>query len=324
MRALAVVSLALGALTTSARADVDQGDGASPAHAVGAVLVDGSGEVPPQFADKVRAEAQAALEGSDLRTVSPAAVAAMLNTLPELATCITRECAARFAMATTATRVLTAHVTVTGELFDIEVVLVDEQGRALRRRSTRCVACTLKDAITRAGAAMRVIAGNERDDEIAVTIRSTPADAALTIDGADVGTTPWAGTMVAGQHEVVVSGARTERRALFVEAGPAVAITVDVGRARRFGWLTYGAAGAGVAALVGGVVLLSMDGDGTCDQPSCPEVYETTAAGWSLATVGVAAIGAAGYMFWQDREASHGAVVVPTDGGVAAVVSGRF
>ena len=324
MRAFAVVSLALAALASSATADVEQGSGPGPAHAIGPIFLDGSGEVPAQFADKLRAEAQAALETSDVRTVPRDAVLAMLRTLPELATCNSRECVTRFALATTATRVVGVHITVTGELFDIELEIVDEQGRPLRRRSTRCVACTLKDAIARTTAAIRDAAGSERDDDVPVTIRSRPADAKVTIDGVEVGVTPWAGNVVAGQHAIVIAGPRTSERSLFVEAGAAVELAVDIGRARSFGWLTYGAAGVGAAAVIGGIALLSIDGDGTCGQPTCPELYETSAPGWSLTAVGVAALGAAGWMFWHDRQGSHTATVVPTAGGAAAVLGGRF
>jgi len=330
MRALALVSLVLAGPITSALADVAPApdapgptDGARPAHAIGPIVLTGSGEVPPQFVDKLRIDAQAALASTDARTVAPDAVAAILRTIPELATCTTRACVARFALATAATRIVTTRIAVTGELFDIVVELLDEQGRPLRRRTTRCVACTLTEAIGRTATAVRALAGDEHDDEVSVTIRSRPADATVAIDGAAVGTTPWAGALVAGPHRVEVTGGRAAVRELFVEAGAPVQLVVDVGGPRRFGWMTYGAAGVGVAAVIGGVALLSLDGDGTCAEASCPRVYETTTTGWSATALGVAALGAAGWMFWHDRHAGH-AAVVPTDGGAAAVVSGRF
>ena len=297
---------------------------ARPGYAVGPVVLEGSGEVPAQFVDKLRAEAQVALEATDARAVPRPAVTAILGSIPELATCSSRACIARFALATAATRVVTTRIAVSGELFDIAVELTDEQGRPLRQRATRCVACNLNDAIVRTAAAVRNLAGEEHDDHVPVTIRSQPAAAAVTIDGKAVGATPWAGSLIAGPHQITVTGSRTEARDVFVEAGTALELELALGSPRKFGWLTYGAAGVGVAAVIGGIALLGIDGDGTCDQASCPELHETTGAGWGLTAVGVAALGAAGWMFWHDQRAGRSAVVVPTDGGVAAVVSGRF
>lgn len=329
MRVLALTSLALAGLATAAAADEPATPAPAPvaesrpAHAVGAIVLEGSGEVPGQFVERLRGEAQAALEASELRTVPRDAVAAILRTIPELATCGTRECVARLALATSAGRILTLRLAVAGELFDITAELVDDQGRPLRRRATRCVACTLNDALARTTAAIRDLAGNPRDDEVPVTIRSTPPDAGVTIDGTWVGTTPWAGPLVAGPHHVVVSGSRTVVRDVFVEAGSALQLAIATGGARRFGWLAYGVAGAGAAAVVGGVALLAMDGDGTCDQASCPRVYETSAFGWGATAVGAAALGVAGWMIWHDQRGGR-AAVVPTDGGAAAIVGGRF
>ncbi|HVV84001.1 MAG TPA: PEGA domain-containing protein [Kofleriaceae bacterium] len=335
MRAFALVSLVLAGLAARAFADdpprapapatspAAAGD-PRPAHLIGPIALDGSGDLPPQFVDKLRDEEQDALEGSDARTVARDAAAAILRTIPELATCATRECIARLALATAAGRVVVTHLDVSGELFDITVELVDDQGRPLRRRTTRCVACTLNDAIARTAGAVRSLAGDEHDDEVTVTIRSQPPDAGVTIDGTWVGATPWAGALVAGPHHVIVSGARTVVRDLFVEAGQAVQLAIEVDRPRRFGWITYAAAGTGVAAVITGVALLSIDGEGTCDQASCPRLYETTGAGVTFTAVGLAAIGAAGWMFWHDHRHGPAAAIAPTDGGVAAVVGGRF
>ena len=128
---------------------------------------DNSGDtraIPTQFVDKLRTEAQVALEATDARAIPRPAVTAILGSIPELATCSSRECVARFALATAATRVVTTRIAVSGELFDIAVELVDEQGRPLRQRATRCVACNLNDAIARTAAAVRSLAGEEHDD----------------------------------------------------------------------------------------------------------------------------------------------------------------
>ena len=186
------------------------------------------------------------------------------------------------------------------------------------------MACTLNDAAGKTTTAIKVLLGDERDDEVPVAIRSRPSGATVTVDDTALGTTPWVGSLVAGPHQLTVAGRRAVVRALFVEAGAPVQLTLDVDGPRRFGALGYGLAGLGAAAVIGGVVLLTMDGDGTCGQPSCPDVYETSAAGWGLTAVGAVALGAGGWMWWHDRRAGRAAAVVPTDGGVAALVGGSF
>ncbi len=325
MRALVLVGLALAGAATSAAAEpaAPAGD-ARPGHAIGPIVLDGSGEVPPQLLDKLRTEAQAALDGTDARAVPRDAVVAILRSIPELATCATRDCVARFALATAAQRIVTTRLVVTGELFEIAVELVDDHGRPLRRRSTRCVACTLNEAIGKTATAIKVLLGDEHDDDVPVAIRSRPSEATVTVDGAARGSTPWAGAMIAGPHQLTIVGPRTVVEDLFIEAGAPVQLAIDVDLPPRFGGLSYGLAGVGAAAVIGGVVLLTMDGGGTCAQPTCPEVYETSAPGWGLTAVGAVALGAAGWMWWHDRHGGHGAAVVPTDGGVAALVGGQF
>ncbi len=325
MRALVLIGLALaGAAASVTSVAAEPAGDARPGHAIGSIVLEGSGEVPPQFLAKLRTEAEAALAGSDARAVAKDAVAAILASIPDLATCPSRECVARFALATAAQRVVSTRLAVTGELFDIAVELADEHGRPLRRRATRCVACTLNDAIGKTSTAIKVLLGDEHDDQVPVAIRSRPSDATVTVDGAALGSTPWSGTLVAGPHRLTVAGPRTVIRDVFVEAGTPVQLEVAVDRPRQFGALSYGLAGVGAAAVIGGVVLLTMDGDGTCSQPSCPNVYETSAPGWGLTAIGAVAIGAAGWMWWHDRHGGPTAAVVPTDDGVAALVGGRF
>lgn len=307
-----------------AAADVAPAGDARPAHAIGPIALDGSGEVPTQFVDRLRAELQTSLAATEVHAVPRDAVGSILATMPDLAACASRDCVARFALATGSKRVVTTRIAITGELFEIAVALVDEQGRPLRQRTARCVACSLGEAIAKTAAAVGVLAGAETDDEVPVTVRTRPADAEVTIDAQPRGPAPWAGTLPAGPHTLVVTGGRVVTRDLFVEAGTPLQLSLDVGGDARTRWPTYAAAGAGAGALVAGAVLLSMDGDGTCGAGTCPRLYETSAAGWTLTTLGVAGLGAAGWLWWRDHHPARAVAVTPTDGGVAATVSGRF
>ncbi|MBI2895768.1 MAG: hypothetical protein HYY06_19580 [Deltaproteobacteria bacterium] len=63
-------------------------------------------------------------------------------------------------------------------------------------------------------------------------------------------------------------------------------------RISKWAWIS---GAAGLAFVAGGIPLLSMDGDPTCDGPSrsCPEVYDTRSGGWSLVAIGAAGVAAA-------------------------------
>ena len=55
-----------------------------------------------------------------------------------------------------------------------------------------------------------------------------------------------------------------------------------------YSWVSLG---AGLAALVPGLVLVGLDGQETCEAPApirCPEVYDTAFTGWILAGAGTA------------------------------------
>lgn len=74
---------------------------------------------------------------------------------------------------------------------------------------------------------------------------------------------------------------------------------VDLGptpapRRRISGWVWISGA-TGLALIAGGIPLLVIDGEPTCDGPSrsCPEVYDTGSGGWSLVAIGVAGLAAA-------------------------------
>lgn len=73
---------------------------------------------------------------------------------------------------------------------------------------------------------------------------------------------------------------------------------------RIFKWVF---AGVATVSLCSGIVLLAIDGDGTCDAPSgvlCPERYKTNVPGTALTITGGLALGAAGILFHLDRSTS--------------------
>lgn len=246
-------------------------------------------------------------------------------------TCATPQCAATVLAGLGAPRGLVVTIAVTGEFHDrfaLTATVVDDQGRALRRRSEACETCTMAEAATKARAVVTAALDAADDDPVAVAITTTPVAAPIAIDGAAPVPSPWSGTLTAGPH-TVVAGATT--REVFVEAtGDAVAIEVAVAVKARprslLRYAPYALAGGGVIAVGAGAYLIAVDGDPTCAHPTCPEVRATSTGGWLLTGVGVVALGAAGYLYWRDRRADRPMLaVMPTlDGGATALAVGRF
>lgn len=271
---------------------------------------------------------------------SPEAAAALTDSVVTAAggdakrapgTCATPQCAATVLTGLGAPRGLVVTIAVSGEFHDrfaVAATVVDDQGRALRRRREDCATCTMAEAAAKAGAVVTATLDAADDDPVAVAITTTPVAAAVAIDGGAPVPTPWSGTLTAGPHTLV---AGTTTQAVFVEASAetvALEVTVAVKARPRslLRYAPYALAGGGAIAIAGGVYLIAVDGDPTCAHPTCPEVRDTGTGGWLLTGVGVVALGAAGYLYWRDRHADRPMLaVVPTlDGGAAALAVGRF
>ena len=72
-------------------------------------------------------------------------------------------------------------------------------------------------------------------------------------------------------------------------------------------WWVWAGGAASLALIGGSIPLLVIDGDPTCDGPleTCPEIYNTDAAGYTLLAVGIAGLGAVGvglYLVLADDE----------------------
>ncbi|HUQ02868.1 MAG TPA: hypothetical protein VM261_10255 [Kofleriaceae bacterium] len=301
---------------------------APPLHAIGAITVGGSAPAPLGAA--LRSAATDGLTAGGAALVPPDTVARLLAAVPELASCDTADCHKRLANSVGATRLVTIAVDAKGELYTLAISLVDVQGRALRRRTDECIACAVPELQERVTTAVRDAVTATVDDTVAIVVDAKPAAASLVIDGSDRGATPWNGELVAGPHDATATdaGGASIRQQIFVEARPDQHITLEIPGAsdrRRWGNLTYAAGGAGAVALLGGVFLLSMDGDGTCDVAgTCPRQYETTAGGLMSITVGLAALGTAGWMYWSDHRQERSLTVAATPGGAAATFRATF
>ena len=297
-------------------------------HAIGAITVGGSAPAPLGAA--LRAAATEGLTAGGAALVPPDTVGRLLAAVPELESCDTAECHTRLASAVGASRLVTIAVDAKGELYTLAISLVDVRGRALRRRTDECIACAVPELQERVTAAVRDAITATVDDTVAIVVDARPTATSLRIDGSERGATPWKGELVAGPHDAIATDATgaSIRQEIFVEARPDQHVTLEIpggSDRRRWGNLTYAAGGAGAVALLGGIFLLSLDGSGTCDVAgTCPRTYETTAGGFLTITAGVALLGTAGWMYWQDRRQERSLTVAATPAGFAASFATTF
>jgi hypothetical protein len=72
----------------------------------------------------------------------------------------------------------------------------------------------------------------------------------------------------------------------------------------------WAALGGSLVALVVGASLAGIDGHGSCSPAvpggTCPRLYSTGAAGWTLTAIGIAGLAGTGAWFWLDRPAAGG------------------
>jgi len=116
---------------------------------------------------------------------------------------------------------------------------------------------------------------------------------------------------------------------LLLEPIPAEYRRQPEGSGSRHGWVKWTTGGTALALAGLGAWFFAIDGKGTCGLPNvtCPEYYETTAAGWS-AGVGAAALTALTiWLFVDDPWKSSPPVeigVTSTDSSTMVVLGGRF
>lgn len=138
-------------------------------------------------------------------------------------------------------------------------------------------------------------------------VSSEPAGALVRVDGKRAGATPLDSEQRPGKHELEVSrpGYFSETRSVEVVAGETHEEIVDLRRqaAPMPAWrkpVMYGAAAAGVLALVGGVVALSINEGDRC-APDKEQCLYTLPGGVAALVGGSLALGGAGYL-WFTRE----------------------
>ncbi|MBK9034248.1 MAG: PEGA domain-containing protein [Myxococcales bacterium] len=209
--------------------------------------------------------------------------------------------------------------------------LYGANGKAIVAQSVFCRACrndTLGPTAEDLAEALFAVQGQGTG---IVKITSTPPGAKVLIDGATAGATPWEQGLRTGPHTVTLElpGHRTQTLPIEIKKDETVPVDVAMVPDRGGGgggkrdplWL--GVAGAGVAALVGGAVLVALDEDPV---PTQQFYFDSAPGGFALIGVGAVAVAAGTYLYLRSgkpRARAATAWVVPS-GGAGVGLAGSF
>jgi hypothetical protein len=214
---------------------------------------------------------------------------------------------------------------ITGEF----VVAGDAAAAVVQRRCDGC------DDAALTAAAARLTEELLRDmalrSETVLELRTVPRGAAVVLDGQSIGTTDATGklthTTIPGPHKLAVhhKGFASDERTVDLPAAKTTAVSVELQRDTephdRSPVVPLALAGGGLAALVGGSVLIYV---GRQDGPDDRHRYtRATPIGIGTGLVGVAAIGLGAYL-WRRGPTESGVALSATPGGLFAGWAGRF
>lgn len=274
-RRLAAFALGLACLS---RASISAG--AEPPRI--AILGVRSAGAPSQTRDRVNRAIAAGLSVSGVHVVDAAETARLIATKPALVGCETPACLPGIGEVASAPYLLRGWVELLGATTSLRLDFVEAaSGTSLAVREESCESCTPEQLDETA----RLLAGLLRD-EVLPTVSPRP--------------NPSGKPVVANlQPPAAIVGAGSP-------AAPGVPANQAQARPRPGAW-PWITAGVGVVSLGVGVGLLGFDGDGTCTPPrdgaQCPRIYDTTAGGITLLTLGVAAAAVGGFVLVFGTEA---------------------
>jgi hypothetical protein len=301
------VAIALMVASGTARAQ------APGARAVGVLKVEVAGDGSDELRGQVVAALAAAVKGAGASLVGEEKVETAIGKDKDLVHCLSTTCLERLAARSGAGELLRAHVAATGNTYEIDLELLSpraEGGLAGRVQRT-CSVCTVSELSEMVATAASDLLAGKTGVEVEILCR--PMGAIIAVDDKPRGQGPLRLRLPPGRHRVVarldghasafkvieVTSTVGDQRFELVLA-PAAALSDDGRSFRTLKWVT---AGGAAAALLTGITLLVVDGNGTCggDGDACPMEYDTRGAGLLGLAVGVAAGGASAWMFTRDR-----------------------
>ncbi len=255
--------------------------------------------------------------------------------------CADAACYARIAEDTRATHVVRAKIEEADRDYHLELSLLDASGTTIATVEDTCEICGVEEAADMLEAsATRLVsqlgAGTER---ASLRVQSRPAGATVRVDGTDMGTTPTTLDLPPGKHTIELHKEGFAEASRTIELEPGMRTTSEMrlvpnaGSSSRRAKIVGGTLlGVGLASLVGGVVLVAVDGREyrkRCDgndvdaDGDCRFVYRLKWPGAAMIAVGAALAGVGITALAIDRRRGKGSVrAAVTPHGVS--VSGRF
>lgn len=305
---------------------------AEPAASVGVHPIAVEGEVPPHTLREINARLRRGL-GPDAKVVD------------RQRACVDASCWAALAARTNVDHLVDAAISARSRDYRVKGVLIHATtGEVVATVTRECDVCGLEELATTVedlGDALRrrLDATQARPSLLAIT--STPAGAAVELDGTHLGLTPLTVDVQPGEHVIEIGKARhfmQRRRVAFVE-GVTQEWQVDLVAApderrtrmrRALGWTAIGV-GIGATGVGVGLALLDNDpirsrcsGDDVDLEGDCKYRYKTLAGGVAMAVVGAGVLVTGITLLSLERRSrrERRVAVLPTLLGIQ--LSGRF
>lgn len=331
MRLFAII-IGLALIPAVARA---QPPAADPDRTVAVVGIEITGDAAP-LRSQMQQSVRRGLESRGYQSLDFEQVMHAIDETPELIGCTSTTCLERIGKATSAGKFLRIHVDGSGAAYTVvlELMSAGVEGGVERRLERACTVCTIAELSEVVAEAAAELVSPTRVENVPVTIATHPEGASLRVDDGDPVEAPATLTLTPGAHTVratlpghapaeqtiQVGGGSEEAQRFEILLTPLAPPADDRPRPyRRLKWYT---AGGAAALFLTGVVLVSMDGDGTCEledmQTECKREYDTMTGGVLSILGGIGLGGASGYMFWKDGQAAEqpsGPSLTPTAGG---------
>lgn len=259
---------------------VSQAAPALAAHRRVAVLrVDFQGEMPDNNKDFMSARLIEGLAAAEFQPFAGRTVSQLLRQGSRLESCRQADCYQEIAQRLGVEYLVTAVVTVEKKTYDVTLELVNgRDGKAIGQSHDRCELCGIKEVGTQMDRQVGNLRGYAEAAQASAparfSIESRPVGAQVTVDSKLSGVTPLSVDVPAGAHQLTVQaeGFQPSQRNVYVDSGMNGFVAVDLtpngvsslgggggGGVPR--WLAITSMVVGVAAITGGAILQSHDGE---------------------------------------------------------------
>ncbi len=317
--------------------------------AIAIVSLDVRGDAAPELSAQVQASIGIGLKQAGLRAIPNRDVMRAIGKRRQLINCSSSMCLGQLSLLVGANRFLRGRVEASGAAYKVELELLDVTGNVQNSVSESCAVCTVTELSRIVKKRAVELVSTRPSKPVTIVITSRPEGAKVHVDGRSIGVTPYEGEVLPGKRRVtaILPGYGEWEKTIEIRAGQSqpqrfemVLVrltdakhgTGDTHAAthprpyRHLKWLSGGAA---VASLVTGIVLLSVDGKGTCGASppeQCPELRDTKLIGVVTVVLGLGLGGASGWMFKRDRRDARTprATISPRRGGAVGSIFLRF